>query len=89
MATKTDDRLIPVPKSLGGGTMTMFCCGGPRLGDCTTPGCTTRAATKCKYKLRDGRTCDKLLCDRHTVTGEAAGMCPAHGRLVQKAKLFP
>ena len=89
MATNTGDRLIPVPKSLGGGTITVFRCGGPRLGDCTTPGCTTRATTKCKYELRDGRRCDKPLCDRHTGTGEADGFCMPHARMVQKAKLFP
>lgn len=76
---------LPVPNTLGGGTMTIFRCGGPKLGDCTAPGCAHRATLTCKHPLigkAEGKTCDKPVCEQHG----ADGLCPSHQRLVEQQK---
>lgn len=79
------ERLMPAPRSLGGGTITVFRCGGPKLGDCTAPGCSARAKSTCTYQLGGkaaGKTCDRPVCEKHGVDV----LCPGHRRLVEQQK---
>ena len=78
---------IPVPKSLGGGLMAMHVRRGPRLGDCTTPGCATVAATSCTFPLAggSGRTCGKPICGTHSTDG----LCPPHARMLARRTQRP
>jgi hypothetical protein len=78
-------KLIPIPSTLGGGTMTMFRCGGPKLGGCTAPACYAKATRKCGYTLATGKPCDRPVCDRHG----SGNMCPPHARLAEKTRMYP
>lgn len=94
MTTKNDPNRqpqIPVPSTLGGGLMTVFRCGGPKPGNCTSPNCHAHAVAKCKFKLTDrsgnpsGLTCGNDICKKHT---GKRGFCLAHERLTDQIAGF-
>jgi hypothetical protein len=76
--------MIPVSPNLGGGMMPCFK-RQPKPGACTSPACQAKATRKCGYVLATGKPCDRQVCDRHGV----GNMCPAHGRLVEKTRMYP
>lgn len=85
MIEKFKPKSVGIPKSLGGGTMTVFrCLGRKPLAACSVPGCLATATATCGYALANGKECGHDLCDRHVrKVGKVEHCCPSHARFIE------
>lgn len=75
---------------LGGGATAIVCSrGSSKQSPCDTPGCGRPHLALCDYPLKNGKTCDRKMCNLHRKSvGPDRDYCGPHAKLETELELY-